>query len=149
MKKVLTWLFTTKAGLLTLAMTWIVAANSNASTPVNTQADVLQAEPNQATEQTVSSHYQIEEQVVEQKQESSYQAPSNTTVTEVQKAAPAPTPTSEINYYTNSQGNTVQSPTYYNSAPAGATAQCRDGTYSFSQSRRGTCSHHGGVEQWL
>jgi hypothetical protein len=33
--------------------------------------------------------------------------------------------------------------------PAGATAQCRDGTYSFSRSRRGTCSHHGGVARWL
>jgi uncharacterized protein with FMN-binding domain len=33
--------------------------------------------------------------------------------------------------------------------PAGATAKCRDGTYSFSQHRRGTCSHHGGVEEWL
>ena len=30
-------------------------------------------------------------------------------------------------------------------APAGATAKCRDGTYSFSQHRSGTCSHHGGV----
>lgn len=35
------------------------------------------------------------------------------------------------------------------SGPAGATALCRDGTYSFSQHRRGTCSHHGGVEKWL
>jgi hypothetical protein len=34
-------------------------------------------------------------------------------------------------------------------APAGASAQCRDGTYSFSKSRRGTCSHHGGVSTWL
>lgn len=34
-------------------------------------------------------------------------------------------------------------------APAGATARCRDGTYSFSQNRRGTCSHHGGVAEWL
>jgi hypothetical protein len=33
--------------------------------------------------------------------------------------------------------------------PAGATAICNDGTYSFSQSRRGTCSHHGGVNRWL
>lgn len=32
---------------------------------------------------------------------------------------------------------------------AGATAQCRDGSYSFSQHRRGTCSHHGGVAKWL
>jgi F0F1-type ATP synthase membrane subunit b/b' len=32
--------------------------------------------------------------------------------------------------------------------PAGATARCRDGTYSYSASRRGTCSHHGGVAVW-
>lgn len=55
---------------------------------------------------------------------------------------------SDVRYYTNSFGNRVQSPTYYNSRPAGATALCRDGTYSFSQSRRGTCSHHGGVARW-
>ncbi len=54
-----------------------------------------------------------------------------------------------IKYYTNTLGNRVQSPTYYSSPPAGATALCRDGTYSFSQSRRGTCSHHGGVARWL
>lgn len=51
-------------------------------------------------------------------------------------------------YYTNSDGNKVQSPTHYDSAPAGATAKCRDGTYSFSQHRSGTCSHHGGVDIW-
>ncbi len=55
----------------------------------------------------------------------------------------------KIKYYTNSDRQRVQSPTYYNSAPAGATALCRDGTYSFSRSRRGTCSHHGGVAKWL
>lgn len=33
--------------------------------------------------------------------------------------------------------------------PAGATALCNDGTYSFSQHHQGTCSHHGGVAQWL
>jgi hypothetical protein len=31
----------------------------------------------------------------------------------------------------------------------GATALCRDGTYSYSASRRGTCSRHGGVKEWL
>jgi hypothetical protein len=55
------------------------------------------------------------------------------------------------NYYTNSEGNRVHSPanTMDGSVPAGASAQCGDGTYSFSQSRRGTCSHHGGVAKWL
>jgi hypothetical protein len=53
--------------------------------------------------------------------------------------------------YMNSQGVWVPSPqrTAGDSAPPGATARCRDGTYSFSQSRRGTCSHHGGVAKWL
>lgn len=56
---------------------------------------------------------------------------------------------SKKKYYTNSRGERVQSPTYYKSPPPGATALCRDGTYSFSRSRRGTCSHHGGVARWL
>jgi Protein of unknown function (DUF3761) len=30
----------------------------------------------------------------------------------------------------------------------GISAICNDGTPSFSQSRRGTCSHHGGVSVW-
>jgi hypothetical protein len=33
--------------------------------------------------------------------------------------------------------------------PADATARCREGTYSFSKSRQGTCSNHGGVAEWL
>jgi hypothetical protein len=56
---------------------------------------------------------------------------------------------SNNNTYVNSDGNTVHSPAYSNSVPTGATAQCGDGTYSFSQHRQGTCSHHGGVANWL
>jgi Protein of unknown function (DUF3761)/G5 domain len=72
--------------------------------------------------------------------------------------APAPTPAPAQSItptdcpngtYVNSVGNTVCSPYSSPTAPAGATAQCVDGTYSFSQSRSGTCSHHGGVAQWL
>jgi hypothetical protein len=33
--------------------------------------------------------------------------------------------------------------------PAGATAECADGTYSYSLHRQGTCSYHGGVAEWL
>lgn len=64
-------------------------------------------------------------------------------------AKPTEASLSNDNYYTNTAGNQVHSPAYSNSVPAGASALCRDGTYSFSQSRRGTCSHHGGVSQWL
>jgi len=49
--------------------------------------------------------------------------------------------------YVNSYGNTVCRPSSSNTS--GATAVCNDGTYSYSQSRRGTCSGHGGVAQWL
>jgi len=58
-------------------------------------------------------------------------------------------PVGTVKYYTNSYGNRVQSPTFYDAPPRGATARCRDGSYSFSQNRSGTCSHHGGVERWL
>jgi hypothetical protein len=35
------------------------------------------------------------------------------------------------------------------SPPPGATARCRDGSYSYSHHRSGTCSYHGGVAVWL
>ena len=51
--------------------------------------------------------------------------------------------------YVNSDGHCVHRPEYAASPPDGASAQCNDGTYSFSEHRRGTCSYHGGVAQWL
>jgi hypothetical protein len=51
--------------------------------------------------------------------------------------------------YINGKGQTVPRPENCTAAPKGATAQCRDGSYSFSQSRRGTCSHRGGVAKRL
>lgn len=66
--------------------------------------------------------------------------------------APAPAPAAPActnGSYVNSAGNTVCSPEAATTAPDGATAKCADGTYSFSQSRRGTCSSHGGVAEWL
>ncbi|MGW5657494.1 DUF3761 domain-containing protein [Streptomyces humi] len=32
--------------------------------------------------------------------------------------------------------------------PRGATAKCKDNTYSYSAHARGTCSHHQGVKYW-
>lgn len=43
----------------------------------------------------------------------------------------------------------ARKPTRASAAPSGATAECYDGTYSFSANHRGTCSHHGGVKRWL
>lgn len=64
-------------------------------------------------------------------------------------SVPTTSGSSRKGYYKNSNGEYIQSPTYYSTPPKGATALCRDGTYSFSQSRRGTCSRHGGVKKWL
>jgi hypothetical protein len=49
-------------------------------------------------------------------------------------------------YYLNVSGHCVHSPS---SSPIGATAHCRDGTYSYSEHASGTCSHHGGVLVWI
>jgi Protein of unknown function (DUF3761) len=67
-----------------------------------------------------------------------------------QQETTPPQKLSNDRYYTNSDGQRVHSPAFSSGGvPAGATALCRDGTYSFSQHRSGTCSHHGGVAQWL
>lgn len=52
-------------------------------------------------------------------------------------------------YYTARSGHRVHRPMQARSAPRGASAQCRDGSWSFSESHRGTCSWHGGVARWL
>ena len=69
--------------------------------------------------------------------------------------APGTTPDeadlSNHNTYTNRDGNTVHAParSLSGKAPDGATARCRDGTYSFSRHHSGTCSRHGSVASWL
>lgn len=67
------------------------------------------------------------------------------------KPAPDEAQLAEHGHYVNKDGHTVHSPAHAKNGaiPSGATARCRDGTYSFSQHHRGTCSHHGGVASWL
>lgn len=49
---------------------------------------------------------------------------------------------------TGRQGYSIHSPMRADSRPDGASVHCRDGSWSFSQHHRGTCSHHGGVASW-
>lgn len=51
-------------------------------------------------------------------------------------------------YYTNVSGHRVHRPIASSRKPAGASAHCGDGTWSFSEHHQGTCSHHGGVAEW-
>ena len=57
----------------------------------------------------------------------------------------------DCGYYVNRDGKTVPRPcgnSRDEPAPQGATAVCRDGTYSYSLHHSGTCSGHGGVQSW-
>ncbi|WP_280427010.1 DUF3761 domain-containing protein [Nocardia brasiliensis] len=51
--------------------------------------------------------------------------------------------------YENVDNRCVPRPQQAATPPDGATARCKDGTYSFSQHRSGTCSGHKGVDEWL
>lgn len=70
-----------------------------------------------------------------------------------QPSAALPTPVAEApsgscGYYTNSTGDRVPRPCgnwHTQPPPQDWSAECRDGTYSFSRHRNGTCSGHGGV----
>jgi len=70
---------------------------------------------------------------------------------QTQQAQPSEADLKEHGHYVNKAGQQVHSPahTVNGKVPAGASAKCGDGSYSFSRSRRGTCSHHGGVAEWL
>lgn len=69
--------------------------------------------------------------------------------TETSRPVKTAQPNTSERSYINVDGERVPSPVFRDSAPPGASARCRDGSYSFSRNRRGTCSHHGGVAQWL
>lgn len=58
-----------------------------------------------------------------------------------------------VNSYVNNAGECISEPLLSSEVPPKATAKCRAQVngkhwYSFSQTRRGTCSQFGGVLQW-
>jgi hypothetical protein len=69
----------------------------------------------------------------------------------VAKPAPSPSPTPPLAVATVAPAPVVAPPPpdpYAAATAAGASAVCADGTWSFSKTRSGTCSHHGGVHWW-
>ena len=78
-------------------------------------------------------------------------SPHRTRPPESAASAPAEDNLLEHGRYVNRDGVPVHVPAHTRDGrpPAGASAQCRDGSYSFSRHHRGTCSGHHGVAQWL
>jgi predicted RNA-binding Zn-ribbon protein involved in translation (DUF1610 family) len=62
-------------------------------------------------------------------------------------ASPALAYSCNENHYVNSSGHVVHSPSCGNEHEK-RTAECRDGSVSFSEHHRGTCSYHSGVARW-
>ncbi|AGM09302.1 DUF3761 domain-containing protein [Amycolatopsis keratiniphila] len=76
--------------------------------------------------------------------------PTKTRPKTTQATPKAPNPAEcGSDYYRNTDGVCVHRPASGPGAADGATALCKDGSYSYSQNRRGTCSGHGGVRTWL
>lgn len=63
-----------------------------------------------------------------------------------QSPATSPAPPAKS---TRAPSSTTGSSKAANTDPTGATAQCKDGTYSHAKQHTGACSHHGGVSTWL
>jgi len=82
-------------------------------------------------------------------------APSHSTVAKPPSPSPMPSPTpspSPKAVATSAPPPPAPTPPpqdpYAAATAAGATAVCADGTWSFSKTRSGTCSGHGGVHWW-
>jgi hypothetical protein len=121
----------------------VVRHHSTAELEALAHARVLRAEAQHKHEAEAREHKQQEAEAREHKQHEEAEKREHEQ-TPPQTECPNGT-------YENSAGNIVCKPyTPPNGEqPAGATAKCEDGTYSFSESRSGTCSHHGGVAEWL
>ena len=78
--------------------------------------------------------------------------PKPTATPTIQYIPPTATPTPIVQQQTSTSTNAEQgnSPTgsINGSVPAGATALCNDGSYSYAEHHQGACSQHGGVKQF-
>ena len=72
-----------------------------------------------------------------------------TAVVDLSLLVPAVAVAGPIDCYGYVANTCIPRPTKAPSAPQGATARCRDASYSFGQHLTATCSGHGGVSQWL
>lgn len=61
--------------------------------------------------------------------------------------APARSPVTTATKSSASKSTSKSTPA--NSDPNGASARCKDNTYSHAKTHRGACARHGGVAEWL
>jgi hypothetical protein len=73
-------------------------------------------------------------------------APARTSQPPNAAPTPAPAAPSKPATPTNTQAPTTKAAPA--DAPQGATAKCKDGTFSMAKQHRGACSRHGGVAEW-
>ncbi len=77
-------------------------------------------------------------------------APASTETAAPAAAAPAAAPAPASSAAASKAAPAAKSTaTAGNTDPTGATAKCKDGTYSKSKHHKGACSHHGGVAEFL
>ena|SRR5450631_1851612 len=76
-------------------------------------------------------------------------APAPAAAAPAAAATPAPATPAATAAKSSTATKSAPTATAGNTDPTGATAKCKDGTYSKSAHRSGTCSSHGGVAEWL
>ena len=118
---------------------------STSSTPAYSGPVTTEAQPTTSEAPTVTSVPTTPQAVAPKATAPKATAPKPPAPKTTTQAAPEPAECG-ADYYRNSDGNCVHRPS---DNPAGATALCKNGTYSYSQHRSGTCSGHGGVRTWL
>jgi hypothetical protein len=111
---------------------------TGAAAPVRTTGKVT-------TNQTTSASYDCTK--FYNKVRAVCRAQGATTKTSTSTVAPAPAPMNKPTVTRTRPATTVTRSV--NSIAAGASAQCKDGSFSHAQHRTGACSHHGGVAKWL
>lgn len=152
------------------AFIFVVSASSNSGNPDPTLKNVEQTqqeykelrakqeqEAKKAEEERITSEKKAEQERVVAEEKAAREAADKAEATKKEAGSASstyvapPQPTAATNCangtYVNVAGNTVCRPSANDTG--GATAICKDGTYSYSQSRKGTCSKHGGVATWL
>ena len=139
------------APALAAARTYDCSKPGNANKAVCKSAAASPAKPlaKETTVATTTRHYDCSKAGNANKQECKVSTASNVTATKpvaapkpAPAAAPKATPAAPVRPATTSTSTE-------NNNPAGAIAQCKDGTYSHAKQRTGACSRHGGVAKWM